>query len=426
MPRKVRDSSLENRSSRSKLKARGKPYYRLIGEGLHLGYRKNEGVGKWVARRYIGNQRYEVETIAAADDVEASNHDTILTFYEAQERAREKRGYTGPYRVRDAMEAYLHDRSLDSRQRSDRLILPRLGDRLVDSLTTSELRQWHRDLVRSDGDADVIRARRATANRVLAILRAALNMAFRDGKVSSDTAWRRVKTFNNVQTARARYLSVEEAQRLLNGCEPEFRLLVRGAPETGARYSELTRLRVSDFNPDSGTVHVRQSKSGKGRHVILTENGTEFFTRLCAGRSGSAPMFGMEWGSHHQVRRMWRACERAKIEPAVGFHQLRHTWASLAVMAGMPLPVVAKNLGHVDTRMVELHYGHMAPSYVVEQVRKFAPRYGIAEVSWFSGTTGETPNKRAFSSDLLPNRYLIPGSYQNKQQNSAKFSSENL
>jgi hypothetical protein len=48
-------------------------------------------------------------------------------------------------------------------------------------------------------------------------------------------------------------------------------------------------------------------------------------------------------------------------------------------MGGMPLPVVAKNLGHVDTRMVELHYGHLAPSYVVEQVRKHAPRYGIAE-----------------------------------------------
>jgi hypothetical protein len=42
------------------------------------------------------------------------------------------------------------------------------------------------------------------------------------------------------------------------------------------------------------------------------------------------------------------------------FHALRHTWASLAVMGGVPLLVVAKNLGHVDTRMVEKHYGHLA------------------------------------------------------------------
>src|SRR5262249_22209405 len=92
-----------------------------------------------------------------------------------------------------------------------------------------------------------------------------------------------------------------------------------------------------------------------------------------------APMFGREWAPSLQVRRMRQACKRASIKPAVGFHQLRHTWASHAVMGAMPLPVVARNLGHVDTRMVELHYGHLAPSYVVDQVRKHAPRYGIAE-----------------------------------------------
>jgi hypothetical protein len=50
-------------------------------------------------------------------------------------------------------------------------------------------------------------------------------------------------------------------------------------------------------------------------------------------------------------------------------------------MGGMPLPVVARNLGHADTRMVEKHYGHLAPSYVVEAVRKHAPRFGATEES---------------------------------------------
>lgn len=70
-----------------------------------------------------------------------------------------------------------------------------------------------------------------------------------------------------------------------------------------------------------------------------------------------------------------------KIEPHVGFHQLRHSWASHSVMAGMPLPVVAKNLGHVDTRMIERHYGHLAPSYVADSVRKFAPSFGPVEAT---------------------------------------------
>jgi hypothetical protein len=46
-------------------------------------------------------------------------------------------------------------------------------------------------------------------------------------------------------------------------------------------------------------------------------------------------------------------------------------------MAGMPLMVVAKNLGHVDTRQVERHYGHLAPSYVVDAVRAHAPKFGF-------------------------------------------------
>ena len=50
-------------------------------------------------------------------------------------------------------------------------------------------------------------------------------------------------------------------------------------------------------------------------------------------------------------------------------------------MGGMPLPVVARNLGHVDTVMVERHYGHLAPSYLVDQVRKHAPRFGPVKPS---------------------------------------------
>ena len=45
-------------------------------------------------------------------------------------------------------------------------------------------------------------------------------------------------------------------------------------------------------------------------------------------------------------------------------------------MGGMPLIVVAKNLGHADTRMVEKHYGHLAPSYIADAIRQHAPRFG--------------------------------------------------
>jgi integrase len=51
------------------------------------------------------------------------------------------------------------------------------------------------------------------------------------------------------------------------------------------------------------------------------------------------------------------------------------------VMAGVPLNVVAHNLGHSSTLMTERHYAHLAPSYVAETIRKFAPSFGTADES---------------------------------------------
>src|SRR5262249_17371750 len=149
----------------------------------------------------------------------------------------------------------------------------------------------------------------------------------------------------------------------------------------GARYGELAALRASDFNRDSATIHVRTSKSGKGRHIVLNDEGAALFKSLAAGKSGDAVLLtkadAAPWKPAHQARPMAEACKRAKIAPSVSFHVLRHTWASLAVMAGGPLMVVARNLGHSDTRMVEKHYGHLAPSYVADAIRAAAPKFGI-------------------------------------------------
>jgi hypothetical protein len=76
---------------------------------------------------------------------------------------------------------------------------------------------------------------------------------------------------------------------------------------------------------------------------------------------------------------MREACKNANISPA-SFHVL-YTYASLAIMGGVPLQVAAENLGHVDTRMVERHYGHMTAGYKAEATRKFTPTLGTVEQS---------------------------------------------
>src|SRR5262245_47735728 len=227
-------------------------------------------------------------------------------------------------------------------------------------------------------DPETIRRRQDSANRILGMLMAALNLAVTEGKVP-DGPWRFARPFRDVARSRARYLTIAECKRLLNACNPDFRELVHALLLTGARCQEIARLRVEDFNPHAGTLHVRQSKTGKDRHVHLTDEGRVFFGQLAAGRRGSDRLLSRGWGKSNQTKPMAAACERAKIDPPIGLHQLRHTFASLAVMNGTPLMVVAIALGHSTTRMVEKHSGHLSQSYVAEAIRKGAPRFGKVE-----------------------------------------------
>jgi integrase len=416
MARTLHDTKLDTRASRQRLKKRREPYWRSISEGLAIGYRKGAKGGTWIARHYSAEHGRRYQSIGTADDVADADGGHVLSFAEAQEAARKWFGdlarhdrgeaRSGPYSVRECLGEYLmwlqgHRKTgADAQHRVNTHILPKLGDTQCDRLTTAEIQKWLRDLASSParlrtkkdakkpnvreldrGDHDAIRRRRASANRTLTVLKAALNRAWREGKIPSDEGWRRVQPFEEADAARVRYLTVAEAKRLLNASEPDFRRLAQAALATGARYGELATLRASDFSSDSGTIHVRTSKSGKGRHVVLNDEGAALFKSLAAGKLGDALLLakadGSAWKKSHQARPMGEACKRAKIKPPASFHVLRHTWASLAVMAGAPLLVIARNLGHSDTRMVEKHYGHLAPSYIADAIRAAAPKFGI-------------------------------------------------
>ena len=415
MARTVTDKNLGSRSGRLALKPSGKPYYRAIDPGLHLGYRKGRDGGKWVMRRYVGDGTYKVETIAVADDKADADGVAVLDFRQAQAAIRDLHvkltriaqglpAHDGPYTIARCLEEYLDwlDRNRksgkDARWRAKALILPQLGGIGCGELTSDTIRKW-RDAIAEqpprlrtrkgsdqryraidDGDGEAQRRRKATANRTFTILKAALNRAWREKKIESDDAWRRVEPFEQANAARIRYLSLDECRRLIDAAQDEFGDLVRAALLTGCRFGELGAVQVSDFNADSGTMHIRASKSGKARHVVLNDEGVDLFTRLGAGRPGIELMLrkadGARWGRANQSRPMAEACGRAGLEPPASFHCLRHTYASHSVMAGAPLLVVARNLGHTDTRMVEKHYGHLSTSYMAEAIRAAAPRFG--------------------------------------------------
>ena len=437
---------LENRSNRLKLTPQKQPYWSKLEEGRFIGYYRpaSKGAGSWLAKwRDVETKVRKQETLGVADDLNDADGEKVLTWAQANGKAREwfeiasheaillaggSLPHKGPYTVSQALADYFKDAErrgvkgvARDRQRSAAWIDPELGRLDVAKLNRERIETWLEKMAeapprRREGKAgpkppkkpkpgeepepsktpqptaeDRKRARRDSANRVLTTLKAALNHALDRKKVKHGDAWQAVVPYRKTTSARLRRLTSEEQVRLVNACPPDFRKLVKGALYTGARYGELTRLRVGDFEAREGTVFIEYSKSGEKRHVVLTKEAQAFFVSLTSGRPTDELMFlrdavarrklhevGEAWGKSEQARFMALACKAANVARA-SFHELRHAYASGLVNAGLPMAYVAEQLGHKNTRMTEKHYGHLDRAALTEAIRKLAPNLGLAE-----------------------------------------------
>ncbi|HEX5418473.1 MAG TPA: site-specific integrase [Gammaproteobacteria bacterium] len=311
--------------------------------------------------------------------------------------------------VGHAVREYLADREAEGQNTRRAIlqlkahVLPAWGESRVAELKAVELKAWRNQLATSAprlrgakeavrprlaavdlSDPEIRRRRRSTVNRITTIFKAALNYAARlyPDECPNRTAWQEgLKAFRNVDTPRERWLTAEEAVRLLDACRPDFRKLVGAALYTGCRYGELCRAAVKDYDSKTRTLRIPVSKSGRCRHVVLHDEAAAFFDALSGDRRPDEPLLkrhgGLPWGRGQQVRPIARACRLAGIDPSISFHGLRHSYASLAIQSGMALVALARNLGHADTRMVEKHYGHLSNQYMREQVTRHAPVFGL-------------------------------------------------
>jgi integrase len=416
MARQAKSAQLNSRNSRRTLKQRPKPYSVKLFNGLFLDYYKGRKDSTWYGRRYVGNAEYERGQLGIADDLVDSDGIRVLSFDQAQTKARdwatlkaqEDTGevQSGNFTVEQAMDEYLVHLTKAKRKPQYRTsaiakahILPTLGKVELVKLTHGRVKAWRDALAETaprlrtkkgkeqayrtidPNDPAQARKRQATANRILTVLKAALNHAKGESRrIATDAAWVDVKPFSKVDVPKVRFLSKDEVTALVGKCEPDFQSLVKGALLTGCRYGELTAMTVADFNPKDGQVYVAQSKNGESRYVDLNSAGVEFFKQLVSRRKPEEILFkrsnGKAWKTSEQFRPMNSACEAAKVED-VTFHILRHSYASHALMAGMTIEVLAQQLGHKDTRITMRHYAHLCPTFKQESVRQNAPSFGF-------------------------------------------------
>jgi integrase len=254
-----------------------------------------------------------------------------------------------------------HKRSWrDDELRFNKEILPRIGRRRMCDVTAREVQALHVELRRNHAVA--------TCNRYLSLVQRLFSYANELGVTERHPA-RQVKKYRE-NNARQRYLSKEEVARFLEALDALENRTVAAALRfllfTGLRKGEACGLRWEHVQLKGGTVFLPDTKGGRSRTVVLNGLAREVLEERWAARKGDCP-----WvfpGRHRDKpvvspRKLFdRACAEAGIE-GLHIHDLRHTFASLAINGGASLYDVQRLLGHASTTMTQ-RYAHLQDSSV--------------------------------------------------------------
>ena len=360
---------IESKTARDRLKPRREPYWARVEAGLFVGYRKAEqGEGTWIARRRTEEGKQVYRTLGTFTDYDDAAKAT-RRWAESIDAGVSHKGMT----VAQACEHYVTDLGMrkgtgskkDAEGRFRRLVYgKKIGGIDLSALKTSHIKSWLAAQIESDEedaeDEDDLRRAKDSANRNLASLKAALNLALNDRLVATDAGWKTVSKFGDVGRRRERFLPAEQRAKLLKACPEDLSHLVSAMLLTAARPGELASAAVQHFNWEQGTLAL-EGKTGY-RIVTLSSSAMTFFAERARGKIGNAPLlanaYGQRWNKDLWKKPFKAAVKAAQLPPDVVMYSLRHTAISEMIAGGMDSFVVARLAG-TSTEMIDKHYGHL-------------------------------------------------------------------
>jgi integrase len=198
-------------------------------------------------------------------------------------------------------------------------------------------------------------------------------------RVAAKRGWCDLPAFERprVPTPETRWLSKDQANRLVAEAAPHLQPLIVFLLHTGARLSEALRLDWSHVDLKARRVVFLNTKNGEHRGVPLNQDAFLALAGL-ANREGAVfrTPAGMAYydsgglGGSPIKKAFKSSCTRAGIE-GLRVHDLRHTFASWLVMSGAPLRTVAELLGHKTLAMVH-RYSHLSPDHLRDAVDRLS------------------------------------------------------
>jgi integrase len=253
-------------------------------------------------------------------------------------------------------------RARDDRAMFRNWLKPRLADKSLKDIAPLDIERLKRDM-REAGKSE------ATVKHALCLVRQSFNKAvvWRLWRGESPCKGVAFPTPNN---ARQRFLSQDEAARILETLRhrsPQVARIATMSLYGGLRLGEVLGLTWGNVDLKNGIIRVQDTKNNESRPIFITDPISKIISELTPGEPNEL-LFKSKTGNPVQwlSKSFAATVNELKLNEGisdprgrVSFHTLRHTYASWAVMAGVPLYIVGKALGHKTLTMTQ-RYAHLA------------------------------------------------------------------
>ncbi|MGZ3604700.1 MAG: tyrosine-type recombinase/integrase [Thermodesulfobacteriota bacterium] len=227
-----------------------------------------------------------------------------------------------------------------------------------------DITTWHIEKFKTERKKTV---NPASINRELAILKHLFSKAVEWGKLKESPAGKKVKFFKGAVN-RVRFLMPNEFQTLLSNCDDFLKPIVTVAVHTGMRRGELLNLKWDQVSFEQGIITILDTKNSERKDIPMDD--TVKATLQGLERRGEF-VFPNNRGKPFNPTTIHYAFHAALDRTGITdfrFHDLRHTFASNLVMAGVKIEKVQKLMGHKMIGMTQ-RYAHLAPGYLMESVK---------------------------------------------------------
>jgi len=229
----------------------------------------------------------------------------------------------------------------------------------------------------------------ATVNRSIAVIKHIFTKAV-DWRVVYTEVLSRVRKVKLLpeNNRRLRYLSKEECQSLINACDSHLKPIVITALNTGMRKSEILNLLWDNIDFNHGFILLDKTKNGERKEIPINDSLRKALKGILRRLDNPYVFYNPDTDKPYRndfKRSFNSALRRAGIKD-FKFHDLRHTFASHLIMAGVDITTVKELLGH-KTLTMTLRYAHLAPSHKVKAMKILDTTINGEKTSYFDSTS---------------------------------------